>query len=354
MLRDRYDPIDLFKMVPSLSMQMDPILAQMDHLLDDDHLFQAVKADLARRRPRTRITGRPSTPVEVVLRLLVVKHFYGWSYEQTEQFVADSLVLRPFCRVYAERVPDDTTLVRWAGLIQPQTLHALLDHVVELARQLKLTRGRKLRVDATVVETNIHHPSDSTLLYDGVRVIGRLLTRAKQVVHQAGRLPRELFRNRTRSAKRQMKRIMQAARQRGSKAEEKMLGAYARLVEVARRTAGQAQRVGQALQEEVHEASQKLAQQVAELLPRLEQCIDQARRRVFAGEAVPASEKVVSLFEPHTAIIRKGKPGRPVQFGRVVWLCEVEGGLISRYRVLEGNPPEEAELVPSLAHHERL
>ena len=131
MLRERYDRIDLFAMVPSLSLQMDPILAQIDHLLDDDRLFRAVEADLARRRPRTRVTGRPSTPVEVLLRMLVVKHLHGWSYEQTERFVADSLVLRQFCRVYAERVPDDTTLVRWAGLIRPQTLHVLLDHVAQ-------------------------------------------------------------------------------------------------------------------------------------------------------------------------------------------------------------------------------
>ena len=112
MLRDRYEPLNLFGFVPTLGMAMEPVLAQLDTLLDDDTLFQLVKADLARRRPRTRIDGRPSTPVEVVLRMLVVKHLYGWSYEQTEQWVADSLVLRQFCRVYAERVPDDTTRIR--------------------------------------------------------------------------------------------------------------------------------------------------------------------------------------------------------------------------------------------------
>lgn len=222
-----------------------------------------------------------------------------------------------------------------------------------MARELKVTRGRKLRVDATVVETHIHHPSDSTLLYDGVRVVGRLLTRAGAMVQQAVDLPRQIFRNRTRSAKRQMKRIMQAARQRGSEAEAKMLGAYARLVEVAQATIRQAREVEAALEQEAKAAAGKLARSLGELVPRLEQFIDQTRRRVFAGEAVPASEKVVSLFEPHTAIIRKGKPGRPVEFGRVVWLDEVEGGLISRYRVLEGNPSEEAQLVPSLEHHVR-
>ncbi len=142
MLHDGYDPINLFDLVPALGMRTDRILMHLDTLLDNDTLFQAVKADLARRFPRTLSDGRPSTPVEVILRMLVVKHLYGWSYEQTEQWVSDSLVLRQFCRVYAHRVPDDTTLLRWANLIQPATLHQVLDHVVDLARQRKVTARR--------------------------------------------------------------------------------------------------------------------------------------------------------------------------------------------------------------------
>ena len=105
MLRERYDAMDIFTFVAALGMEIDPVLMQLDMLLDDDVLFQAVKADLAQRFPRTPVDGRPSTPVEVILRLLVIKHLYGWSYAQTEQFVSDSLVLRQFCRVYAQRVP---------------------------------------------------------------------------------------------------------------------------------------------------------------------------------------------------------------------------------------------------------
>ena len=212
MLRDRYEPMNLFDLVPALGMTMDPVLMQLDTLLDNDALFQTVKADLARRFPHTPVTGRPSTPVEVILRLLVVKHLYGWSYEATERWVSDSLVLRQFCRVYAAPVPDDTTLLRWANLIQPATLHRLLDHVVELARTLKVTRGRKLRIDGTVVETHIHHPTDSTLLYDGVRVLGRTLAKARAILQQTSGVAREAVRDRTRSASRQMKRIRVAAR----------------------------------------------------------------------------------------------------------------------------------------------
>src|SRR3954449_10483401 len=109
--------------------------------------------------------------------MLVVMRLYGWSFEQAEYFVNDSLVLRQFCRVYLERVPDDTVLIRWANTIGPEALTALNDRVVQLARSLKVTRGRKLRVDTTAVETDIHFPTDSGLVGDGVRVVSRLLRR---------------------------------------------------------------------------------------------------------------------------------------------------------------------------------
>src|SRR6516162_8998187 len=160
MLRDRYAPVDLFALVPALTLRFEPELAELDRLLEDDQLFQQVKADLSRRRPHTLETGRPSTPVEVIRRLLVLQHLYTWSFEHVEQFVNDSLVLRQFCRLGLAPVPHDTTLLRWANLIQPATLHRLLDRVTELARSLSVTRGRKLRIDSPVVAPTIHHPSD--------------------------------------------------------------------------------------------------------------------------------------------------------------------------------------------------
>lgn len=167
MITDRYDPMNLFDLVPKLSLEMDPELATLDELLDDDVLFQRVKDDLARRHPNSLTRSRNATPVEVILRMLVVRRLYDWSYEQTEHFISDSLVLRQFCRLYLQPAPDDSTLIRWAGLVGPETLEQLNEHVVRLARQLRVTRGRKLRTDPTVVETNISYPRDSGLLRDG-------------------------------------------------------------------------------------------------------------------------------------------------------------------------------------------
>src|SRR5215212_5093965 len=143
MLRDRYEPMNVLALVSAPGMELDPVLTELDRLLDDDALFLAIRADLAKHHPHTLTDGRPSTPVEVVLRMLVIKHLYGWSYDQTCQLVAGSLVLRQFCRLYLEAVPRDTTLLRWANLIRPATLHQLHDHVVDIASNLNVSRGRK-------------------------------------------------------------------------------------------------------------------------------------------------------------------------------------------------------------------
>jgi IS5 family transposase len=339
-----------------LALQFEPVLARLDQLLEDDTLFQAVTRDLARRRPRTLETGRPSTPVEVLLRLLIVRRLYGWSYAETEHFVNDSLVLRQFCRLGLERAPDDTTLLRWANLIQPTPLQQLLDHVVDLARELKVTRGRKLRVDSTVVQAPIHHPTDSSLLVDGVRMLGRLVRRARPAVVGPLATARDAFRTRTRSARRQLQQIHRLARRTDEAARAARRAVYAQLCQLTRQVVRQAERVQRALavddvRREPH--GQRVADEFERLLPLVRQVIAQAERRVVRGESVPAEDKVVRLVEPHTAILTRPKPRQPVEFGRKVWLAEVEGGIISDVRVLVGAPPDAPEVRPSLARHHR-
>jgi IS5 family transposase len=343
--------MNLFTYIPTLSLRMDPVLTQIDTLLDDDVLFQAVKADLSKRCPQTASDGRPSTPVEVILRMLVVKHLSGWSFPQTTHFVSDSLVLRQFCRVYVAPVPDQSTLNRWAKCIQPTTLHRLLDHLVSLACQLQVTQGRKLRLDGTVVETDIHHPTDSTLLNDGVRVLSRTLGTAKRLLRDGAALPQDVFTDCTQQARQQMKRIMAVARQKGEEAAERLKATYRALVQLTTTVVTRAQQAQAALAAQATTSAQQVAARLAQYVPLVEQVIAQTTRRVLQGEQVPAHEKLVSLFEPHTAIIRKGKPGKPTEFGRVLWLAEVDGGLISQYTVLEGNADERAQLPPSVDHH---
>src|SRR5215813_13655081 len=353
MLRNRYNRTDLFALVPQLELRFEPQLEQLDRLLDDDELFRTVREDLARRYPGTPTRGRPSTPAEVILRMLVVMRLYGWSYEQAEFFVNDSLVLRQFCRVYLEKVPDDTTLIRWANTIGPEAIRALNDRVVQLARSLKVTRGRKLRVDTTAVETDIHFPTDSGLVGDGVRVVARLLRRAKAVLGEAASDLGEAFRSGVRTVRKLSQQLHRIARRKGDEGRAALKAAYGRLLATAKRTAAQGKRVLKAVQERADGAkARRLAAQFAEVLPRLKRGIRQAERRVLQDDPVPAGEKLLSLFEPHTQVVPRFKAGRSVEFGRKIRLDEVEGGIITGNAVLErAGGQDQPYLADALANH---
>jgi len=355
MLRDRFSIDPLFalfmEVLELVGIKIDPELVEISRILEDDELFQRIKHDLSQRHPKTLITGRNSTPVEVILRLLAVKHLYCWSYENTIQFVNDSLVLRWFCRLYFHRICSDKTLLRWANLIQPKTLKLFNERLNGIACELKLTRGRKLRTDGTVVESNIHHPTDSNLLADGVRVLSRLVKQAKGVLQGTTQLASETFRVRNRSARNAARRIYESGRRRSQTAKANVRKAYQRLVRITRASVGQAKQVLVALEGRLDKQAQELRASLEQFIPRVEQVITQTKRRVFEGEKVPAKEKIVSIFEPHTDIICRGKANRPVEFGHKVWLDEVEGGIISNYRILDGNPADSNQWKPSLDHH---
>jgi len=273
MLQDRYETDKIFESILKLTNEMDPILAKIDRLLDDEELYQLIRNDLARRYPQTEVTGRNSTPVEVILRMLAVKRLYALSYERTEYQVRDSLVLRQFCRVYLQDVPDDTTLIRWAGLIQSETLKQFNGRLTELACQLKVTRGRKLRTDGTVVESNIHPPSDSSLLADSVRVLGRTLVRTKQVLGEQTDLGQKVFRNRIRSVRRLARQVGEAMRRRSEQAKTEGKTAYRKLIRAAEAMIEQAQQVLPVLQKQVTDQAKKLAQILSTFIPRAQQVV---------------------------------------------------------------------------------
>lgn len=219
MLIDQYPREDVFARVPQMAARIDAVLTKLDQLLDDDALYQRVRADFGKRRRSTLVHGRHSTPVEVLLRLLILKHLYQWSYQETEEQVDQNLILRWFSRVNWGAVPDDTTLIRWANTLQPATLHDLNDRVVELAKQVKVTQGRKLRLDATCVQTEIHHPTDSGLLVDSVRVLARIVKGAKALVQAQGKSAKQLCRSRLRTARRTAQTLHRQLRRKGEDKE---------------------------------------------------------------------------------------------------------------------------------------
>jgi IS5 family transposase len=352
MLRDRYESDPAFwAIIERQALKMEPELAVIDHILEDEDLYQRIKADLAQHRPKTLLTGRNSTPVEVIIRMLAVKRLFGFSYAETEYHVRDSLILRWFCRVYFQPVLDHSNLNKWALLIQPDTLHAFNERVTALASQLKVTRGRKLRTDGTVIESNIRYPSDSSLLADGVRVLSRTLKRAKTLLTTNTDLAATTFRDRSRSARQQARRIADVARKRGDAARASLKRQYQRLINTTRASLTQARQVLEVLDIQPSGQGQPLVKTLKTFIPRVEQVIQQTVQRVLQDQSVPAQEKLVSLFEPHTAIIRRQKLHKPTEFGHKVWLDEVDGGIVSDYRILEGNPRDHDQWIPSLEHH---
>jgi len=283
MLIDRYPKEDIFARVPKMTQRIDPVLQQLDQLLDDDEVYHQVRNDFGKRHRYTLVHGRHSTPVEVLLRMLLLKHLYGWSYQETENRVDESLVLRWFCRLFWEPTPDATTLIRWANTLHPETLHALNDRVVELARQAKVTQGRKLRLDATCVQTEIHHPTDSGLLVDSVRVLSRFVKRAKGLVGEQVRSLEQTCRARLRSAKRVAQQLHRQLRRKGEDKEAEQKQLYQKLVEITEHMVQQASRVVVVLGQQTARQATRLRSQAEELLPLVKQVIAQTRRRVREG-----------------------------------------------------------------------
>ncbi len=353
MLVDRYEAEDVFARVPQAAARIDPVLKVLDQLLEDDQLYQQVRADFGKRYRFTLVHGRHSTPVEVLLRMLICKHLYQWSYQETVKQVYDNLLLRWFCRVYWAEVPDASTLWRWAQTLRPETLHRLNDRVVQLAAQARVTKGRKLRLDATCVQTEIHHPTDSGLLVDSVRVLSRFVQRAKNLVKDQVKHVQQLTRSRLRTARRVAQTLHRQLRRKVEDKEAQQKELYQKLIETTEHMVRQSQQVAVALQQQSGQLAQRLLRQAQEVLPLVQAVIAQTRTRVLEGKKMASEQKVLSLFEPHTRAIPRHKGGALVEFGRHVILDEAEGGIVTRYQILE-HPTEHGQAVEAVAHHQAL
>jgi IS5 family transposase len=257
-----------------------------------------------------------------VLRLLILKHARNWSFEVLEREVRVNLIYREFTRIGTEKVPDAKVLAKIARVLGPEVVPTLHGRIVELARESHVVSGRKLRVDTTVVETNIHYPTDSSLLGDGTRVLTRLM---KRVSEKAGGVT-EQVRDRMRSIRKKVVAIAVSSRQKGPQGEERRKKLYTELLTLARKVVNQASRICKQMGEASRRkriATKALVDGIVTMSGRVRQVIRQAKARVFDGNTkVP--DKIVSLFEPHTEIIRKGKASKPTEFGKMIRVQEAE------------------------------
>jgi len=336
---------------------VEPALERLDQLLADEQLMEAVAVQMAKRRPRSRTHGRAGTPVEVALRMLVLKRLRGWSFEETEREVRASLVYRQLVRVYFEKVPDAKTLLRLSAVVGSEGVEAIHNRLLEIAREQKLIAGRRARVDTTVVETDIRYPTDSRLLADGVRVLGRALKRIEPATGVVG----AKLRDRMRATTHRVLEIARAARSRGPDARPRLEHGYRRLLATVRSTVRDAERVGAELLSGTRKVFSERARLVAtgahaqleHFLPLVRRVIAQTRARVFKGD-VHYHDKIFSLFESHTEAIRKGKASKPTEFGKLVKIQEAENQLVVDYQVYGRRPEDRTLVVPTIDAHRRV
>ena len=332
-------------------------MREVDHVLADRELVRIVYEALAHRWPKSRTRGRPGTPADVVLRLLLLKHMRNWSYHVLEREVRANLVYRQFTRVGAQKVPDAKTLGKLAIALGPEIIEQIHARVVTIACEKRIVRGRRLRVDTTVVETDIHYPTDSSLLGDGVRVLTRTMQRIAKIAGRAG----TKLRDRTRAVGYQVRQIARASRSRVAQGQERLKASYRKLLYHTARVVGQAKRFAEeiatgrkharGLQQQIR--LEAMRAHLERMIPRVRQVMHQARERVFKGNThVPG--KLVSLFEPHTEVIRKGKASKPTEFGKMVKIQEAEAQIVTHYEVYGQRPWDSDLLLPALDVHHQL
>ena len=312
-------------------------LAKISEILDrHPDIAELVEQDLVRgvRHPERGARGMSG---DQVIRVLVLKQMNGFSYSELAFHVADSVSYRTFCRFGAlGSTPSRSTLAENLKKVRPETLERIQRILVRDAAERGVERGRKVRIDATVVETNVHAPTDSSLLWDGVRVLTRLLKRAD-----------EDFGFRLWSDHRlRAKRRMLAVQYTGS--TRKRTAAYRDLLKVSHKAVGYSRGAVSHLRRQhlADPGAQKLADQLTHYVGLVLRVIDQTERRVIGGQRVPSSEKLVSLFEPHTDIIVKDR--RDTHYGHKVFVTGGASGMILDCKIEKGNPADSTLALPML------
>ncbi len=355
--RTIYEPLAVNVMPDYNELLWEGWLLKVDKFLEDEDLVKIVREALEKRHPNSRTRGRLGTPAEVVLRLMALKHLRNWSYQTLEREVRANVVYREFTRIRGEKVPDSKTMVRWGKALGPKVTRAIHDRVVDLGHKRGVVRGRKLRVDTTVTETDIHYPTDSGLLGDVVRVLTRTM---KQIEREVGDVGTRL-RDRTRSVKHRLIEIGRSAMRKSEGAVARRTEAYRKLVATTKKVMGQAKLFSEEVAAGGKQAStlggqlliQGLAIYLEEMLGLAARVLKQTKARVLEGNRHYA-DKLYSVFEVHTEAIRKGKLSKPTEFGKLVQIQEAEHQIITDYKVFADRPADQELLIPAIEKHREI
>jgi IS5 family transposase len=329
-------------LLPEEAKRLPTELVRVDAYLDDERFIAPWRGLFSAR------LGRPSVPVDTLLRLLYLKHRYGLGYETLCREVNDSISWRRFCRIPLDRpVPHPTTLVKLVRRAGPEMIEQLNAALVAKLAQGKLLRARKLRVDTTVVEADIDYPTDADLLEHAVRKLGGLVRRVK--AH--GAASRTRFRDRGRAAGRRMKQLARTLRRRSGVAMAEVDRLTGEVAAIARHTLKQVQAVARnARRARTRRPGDgrlgRLVGELEETIAATQRLLAQTDQRLGGNRVIP--DRLVSLSDPDARPIRKGKPGHPTQFGYTLLVVEDERGFIADHQLQRGNPPDGPQLVPAI------
>ena len=338
----------------------DEQLGRIDALLNDEDLLDMIREALGTRSPRSRKTGRKGMAPDRVLRCAVLMTLKGWSLRDLEREVRFNIMYRRFTHFDETPIPKHCTFSRTFAVLSPEIVEKIHEHIVLQARAIGAAPGRKLRTDTTVTETNVHYPTDSGLLSDGARV---LTSGLKQIAALCKPGAIEVV-DHARKVKHRVLEIIRAAKVKSDAGKERLVEGYRKLLgvthSIVRRTEAVVARIesrklrvrtdlgiGAAL------AMDGLRARLSHYIGLVRRVIVQTKERVFRGNT-HWEDKLMSLFEPATAAICKGKAHKPTEFGRNVQIDEVENGIVSRYKVNDGNPADTDGLIPAVSHHKVL
>src|ERR1700752_4448969 len=312
-----------------------------DRILDDEIIVAAVYEALRKRHPKSGSRGRNSAPAGMVLRLLILKHARNWSYQVLEREVRSNLIYRNFARIGGGKLPDAKTMGRWGLVVGPEVIRQVHERIVEITQCQGVVEGRRMRVEHTEGEANVPYPTDSSLLGDGVRVLIRTMKKITKIAGETG----TRLRDRSRSVKLRVLDIARAARSKAKQRSEKLTRAYDQLLNSTSRVVGQAKQFSAQIAAGVKQAPNTMGQlkldrlrhQIDEMVPRVKQVMKQTRARIYRGDT-RSEGKLLSVFEPSTEVIRKGKAGKPNEFGKMVKLQEAENQIVIDFEVYDQRP----------------
>lgn len=347
MLRLDYPEIEsgqmslLESLLPQEALKLPPDLEKVDQILMDERFEEPFIE-------KFNVTiGRGTVPVRVYIRLMLLKYSNEWGYETLEYQVNQNLILKKFCRIPLDKpAPDSTTLTKLNQKYGEDIVKELNKQLMKKLADRKIIRGRKLRVDTTVVESNIHYPTDASLLKDCVDAIASTARKIKNVCGEAV----EGFRSKTRTIKGQLLKVAKVLRKRTGEAKEEADAVVKEMVNTARDAYKAGKKIGEKLKDKAGKKIEKLSQKLDEALAVTKKIIEQTEE-VLSGN-VHLSDRVISIHDQDARPIKKGKPRVKAEFGYKVQIEECENGFVSNYEVYKGNPSDETLLGDAIKRHE--